>query len=114
MVKIEKVVEVGHDYVILPYHEGRKYSTISTILDDWDEEDRPEELKIMQDLIKKKLGKAKTEKEKIIEEIIIRSLIEPSGKTYYNDMEEKFIVCEPKITPEHLERWAELEKNQNG
>lgn len=44
-------------------------------------------------------------KDKIIQGILRRSLLEPTGKTIYDDSRLIFILVEPKITLEDLENW---------
>lgn len=104
-VQVESVVEIGEDFIILPYH--RNYSSLSN-MESWDEDDIPEELERMRNILKAGLEKIKGEREEIIKEVLIRSLLESSSKTWYDERIDKFIICEPRIRPEHLERWQKL------
>jgi hypothetical protein len=104
-VEVEPLKEVGEDYIILPFHKS--YSTLSAI-EEWDEELIPDELEIMQNILKNELGNPKNEKERIIEDILIKSLLEPSSKTWFYEGLNKFIISEPIITREHLEKWSKI------
>ena len=73
----------------------------------------PEELEIMQKILRSEIGNPENEKIKIIEEILVRSLIEPSGKTWYFSLTKKFTISEPRITQEHLEKWSNLSNEQS-
>lgn len=102
-VEVEPVREVGEDFIILPFRKN--YSSLGAI-DQWDDDLIPEELEIMRNILRSEIGNPGNEKEKIIEEILVRSLLEPSGKTYHNDLINKFVIIEPRITQEHLEKWS--------
>jgi hypothetical protein len=104
-VEVEVVREIGEDFIILPYHKS--YSTLSAI-EQWDEELIPKELESMRKILRSKIGNPRNEKEKIIVEILVRSLLEPSGKTWFNEGLNKFIISEPRITQEHLEKWSKI------
>jgi len=108
-VEVELVREVGEDFIILPYHKS--YSTLSAI-EQWDEDLIPEELEIMRKALRSEIGNPENEKEKILEEILVRSLLEPSGKTWFYEKINKFIISEPRITQEHLEKWSNLSNEQ--
>ncbi|KKM98079.1 hypothetical protein LCGC14_1161540 [marine sediment metagenome] len=109
-VEVELVREVGEDFIILLFHKS--YSTLSAI-EDWDDYLVPEELEIMQNILRSEIGNPRNDKEKIIEEILVRSLLEPSGKTWFYETINKFIITEPRITQEHLEKWSNLSNEQS-
>lgn len=109
-VEVELVREVGEDFIILPYHKS--YSSLSQI-EDWDDDLVPEELELMRNILRSEIGNPGNEKEKIIEEILIRSLLEPSGKTWFNETIHKFIISEPRITQRHLEKWSNISNEQS-
>jgi len=104
-VEVELVREVGEDFIILPFRKN--YSSLGAI-EQWDDDLIPEELEIMRNILRSEIGNPGNEKEKIIEEILVRSLLEPSGKTYHNDLINKFVIIEPRITQEHLEKWSKI------
>ena len=104
-VEVELVREVGEDFIILPYH--KTYSSLY-VMEEWEDDLIPEELHIMRKIFRSEIGNPGNEKEEIIEEILVRSLLEPSGKTWFNDLISIFIISEPRIKQEHLEKWSDI------
>ncbi len=109
-VEVKLVEEVGEDFIILPFH---KYYTSLSAIEEWDEDIIPKELDFMRNLLRSEIGNPENEKEEIIQEILVRSLLESSGKTWFNETNHKFIITEPRITQEHLEKWSSLSNEQS-
>lgn len=49
-----------------------------------------------------------TEKESVFRNIMKNSVVNPSGKTYFDFSSQQFVIVEPKITLGDLESWARL------
>jgi hypothetical protein len=105
-VRIEQPIEVGYDFIARPHHTY--YNSIYSYSQQEDPPEPPEELEEMQAIFRRMIGKTSDPAERIIEEILSRSLLEPTSKTYFSDEEGKFIVVDPKITREDLERWLAI------
>lgn len=103
LVRIEQPIEVGQDFIARPHHTY--YTSIYSYSRQEDEPEPPDELKEMQAIFRQLIGKSSDPAERIIEEILSRSLLEPTRKTYFSDEEGKFIVVDPKITREDLENY---------
>lgn len=104
LIKVETIKEVGEDFIIIPCHIY--YESLSAYEDREYYPELPDELNQMRTALKLNLGKSGSLKENIFEEVLAKSLLESSGDTYFDGS--KFIVVEPQITREHLERWAAL------
>ena len=111
LIQIEQPVEIGRDFVARPYH--LYYSSTDDYFDPDDPREPPDELEEMRNALRAALGKAANQSEGIIENVLARSLLEPSGKTYFKEAEGKFIVVEPKLTRDEVERWAALSAHAN-
>jgi hypothetical protein len=106
LVRIEQPVEVGRDFISRNY---LLYYTSTDAYVDWeDPPEPPEELEQMRSAFREAAGKSADPKDIIIEAVLARSLLEPTGKTVFNEEEGRFIVVEPKMTREDVERWAAL------
>jgi len=108
LVTVEQVLEVGADFLILPFHIY--YTSLSDFEDQEFHSKIPEEYSFLQKELKLVLGKSDKLQDLIIEDIIIRSLIEPSAKTYFDG--DRFIIVEPRITLDHLNNWKKI-SNEN-
>jgi hypothetical protein len=107
--RVQLPIEVGQDFVSRQHHiyytSTRSYEDYE---DDEDPPEPPDELAEMRSSLQQALGHPASEKESIIEAVLARSLLEPTGKVYFNDDEGRFIVVEPKVTPQEIERWAKM------
>lgn len=104
LVRIEQPTEVGEDFVARPHHT---YSTSIDAYEEWEDPPQPPaELTEMRDLLRAALLEPADPKEAIIHRVLARSLLEPTGKTYFHEGEGRFIVVEPKLTSDDVQRWA--------
>ena len=44
-------------------------------------------------------------RDKIVKHVIKNSLLEPTGKTYFDFSRKKFVLVEPKISPIDIDMW---------
>ncbi|SUS07348.1 hypothetical protein DF3PB_4190003 [uncultured Defluviicoccus sp.] len=106
LIHVELPSDVGRDFVALPYHI---YHASTDAYIDWeDPPDMPPELEQMRGAFRAAIGRSTDPRDRIIEAVLSRNLLEPTGKTYYNEVKKKFIVVEPKITLNDIECWAAL------
>lgn len=106
LVRVEQPTEVGTDFVARPHHV---YSTsTSSYVDDEDPPTPPPELFSMQKTFRDLRPSVRTPRERLLTDILARSLIEPSGKTFFKSKEDRWLVVEPKIRPDDLEQWVAL------
>ncbi|NEO15009.1 MULTISPECIES: hypothetical protein [unclassified Moorena] len=106
LVKVEQPIEVGTDFVARAHHSY--HTSTSTYVDAEYPPKAPEQREQMCSILRGEMGQSNDPKDAIIEAILARSLLEPTGKTYFKDSERKFIIVEPKLTREDIERWATL------
>ena len=103
-VHVEPTIEVGEDFVARPHHVY--YQSLRSY-DEPDEDDPvepPEELAAMRTAVRAALGSPKTERERVVEEVLARSLLVATGKTYIDN--DRFLVVELTPTREQLERFT--------
>ena len=98
------LIEIGKDYFIRPF-----YVYDIAIRDYMDKEDEdyiepPELFKEMQNEVSNEL-KEESGKEGLIQRILRKSLLEPTGKTIYDHIINKFIIVEPKVSLEDIKEW---------
>jgi hypothetical protein len=110
-VSVETPIEFGFDYVTRLYH--MYHTSTRSYVSGENPPNPPEELEQMRNNLRSQMGKSSSSRDCILEAILKRSLLEPTGKTYFAESRGKFIVVEPKFTSEDVERWATLEKFPN-
>lgn len=110
-ISLEKIQEAGVDYFVIPHHPGRLFSSLSKI-EEWHEEDKPEELVLMREAVTKVCSNCSGSKENMVAEILKSDLLEPTGRTYFDEHIYKFIISEPGIKPEHLKIWPTIKGSQ--
>ena len=98
------LVEIGKDYFIRPF-----YVYDIAIRDYMDKEDEdyiepPELFEEMQNEVSNEL-KEESGKEGLIQRVLRKSLLEPTGKTIYDQIINKFIIVEPKVSLEDIKEW---------
>jgi hypothetical protein len=106
LVRVEQPVEVGGDFVARRHHAY--HTDISHYTGGEDAPESPEELERMRDAFRAATQEAKSPRDALITTVLARSLLEANGKTYFNDDEGRFIIVEPKPTPDELQRWGQV------
>lgn len=106
LVQVVLPLEAGRDYVIRPFH------VYITSLDSytWDEPcapEPPEELEVMRTALRAAMGQSSDPRDAIVERVLARSLLEPSGKTH--ESEHGFVIVEPMLKPVDVQDWAALQ-----
>jgi hypothetical protein len=107
LVRVIQPQEVGHDFVARE-HFTYYTSTESYELDEEPLPEQPGELAVMRASFRNACG-ATSSSMMIVETVLARSLLEPTGKTFFHEGERCFIVVELKPTREELEKWAEID-----
>jgi len=103
-VYLEPPTEIGEDFVVRPHHVY--YQSLRSY-DEPDEEDPvepPDELAPMRQAVRAALGHPANEREQVVEAVLARSLLGPTGKTYIGN--DRFIVVELPPTRAELDRFA--------
>ncbi|MGW4647993.1 hypothetical protein [Kitasatospora sp. NPDC004289] len=96
-VRVLLPLEVGTDFVARP-HPVYHAST-----DSYDPASPPAELAAMHRTVAAALEAPATgERDGVVTRVLARSLLEPTGRTYYDERERRFVVVEPKIEPSDL------------
>lgn len=98
----------GKDYIIRPFlvfiNTTSKYDREENPLD------VPNELIAIRSAFMESIGKNSDQFSTLIERILHRSIIDPNTKTFFSERTEKLVIVEPKITPDDLDEWIELNK----
>ena len=105
VVRVEQPTEIGLDFIARPHHLGTPLSSYS---DDEDPAEPPDEFAPMQSRFRALTAAASEPRDTLVAEVLARSILEPSGKTFYSFPESKFVVADIKPTRGELERWAGL------
>jgi hypothetical protein len=106
LVQVEQPLEVGRDFVA---RKHLRFHVPTTAYVNWDDPpEPPAELEAMRAAFRAARRDAADERDQLIAAILARSILEPSGKTFFLPDEQQFIIAEPKPTRGEIERWAEL------
>ncbi|NHZ82060.1 hypothetical protein F2P44_22675 [Massilia sp. CCM 8695] len=97
-------VEIGTNFVMRPH---QIYTSTSQLRDEESDVILPDDFFNNLRLIKAAITGVGDPRKMVIENIIRNTLIEPTGKTYFDFSENKFGVAEPKISPIDMKRWSE-------
>src|SRR5215510_5897210 len=81
-VRLEPPIEIGEDFVARPHHVYYQSLRSYDEPDEDDPVDPPDELAAMRPAVRAALGHPKDEREQIVEAVLARSLLGPTGKTY--------------------------------
>lgn len=109
-VEIDFPVEVGADFVARRNHTY--YYSIQTYDESEYDIQPPKILTLMRkSVVNAFMGNA-DDTTRIIQDIVRRALLEPTGKTYFNETLGKFIVVEPPFKSEDLQKWHDLIKDK--
>jgi hypothetical protein len=106
LVRIEQPLEVGTDFVARPHHT---YQTAIDAYEDWENGPKPPaELAEMRQALRAALvsGDETDARTAILGAVLTRSLLEPTGKTYFHEGEGRFVVVDPVLTRADVTGWA--------
>ena len=112
-VRIAQPIEIGADFIAREHFTY--YTSTESYVDYGDElpAESPVELMEMRDVFRNEYKRDSDEKESIVKDVLARSLLEPTGKTYFREDERRFIIVELKPTKFELERWQKLVETIN-
>jgi hypothetical protein len=99
------LIEVGEDYFIRPFHVYH-VSTYRYFEEGEDYLEPEEEYEPMIEAVTKELGTA-SDQEGVISKVLRRSLLEPTGKTFFKSRLGKYVIVEPKVTIADIEQWKQ-------
>lgn len=105
LVRIELPIEVGTDFIMRKWHVYYTSTRSYTWEEPWAPEPPPE-LEPMRAAFRSAVGTSRRPQDELLETVLSRSLLEPSGKTY--ESESGFVVVELKPLPEEVKQWARL------
>lgn len=97
-------LEIGKDYIIRPFFAY--YIATSEYNDEEEPIEPPAQYEEMKALASKELD-GSSGNEEIIRRVLRKSLLKPTGKTYFDYKMKKFIIVEPKISLEDLAEWKQ-------
>jgi len=107
--RVERPLEVGRDFVVRP-HPIYYVSTDS--YDDLDGPPPPPELDDMRTAVRAAVTRNGADLNRnentVVERVVTASLLEPTGRTYFNENDDLFVVVEPKIDAADVRDWADL------
>jgi hypothetical protein len=103
LVNVPQPLEIGRDFIARTFF-SYGYSTEGY---DADEADPPRDLAWLRDAAEDALGSPQSPRGALLEDVLERSLLKPSGKVFFDD--KRFVVVEPHVSPDELQRWADLE-----
>ncbi len=103
-IQIELPFEEGIDFYARTHHT---YTTsTASYVEEHNPPKEPDEIITIRELLEDALSKyGGTNRENIIKHVLERSLLEPSSKTYFNDVGNSLIVVEPKIDLDDVLNW---------
>lgn len=102
--------EVGKDFI------AREHFTYYTSIESYEPDEEnittgpPPELTTMRQAFCAASSVTSDALDSIVKTVLARSLLEPTGKTFYDENEGRFIIVEIKPTRKELEKWAQLKK----
>jgi hypothetical protein len=111
LVRVEQPVETGSDFIARPHHLG---TALSAYEDDEDPPEAPEELNAVRTRFRARAAQARGERERLLADVLARSLLQPTAKTVFNAREHRFVIADLKPTRDDLERWNMIERANNG
>lgn len=105
LVDVEPVTHVGADYIARPhaiYHiSTESYAHVE------DGVPAPRELAEMRERVGAALqALASDGRDGVLAGVVRRTLLEPTGRVYFDDVRRRFIVVEPKVQAEDVSRWG--------
>lgn len=107
-VRVQRPLEVGRDFVARQ-HLVYYYSTAS--YDDLDAPPPPPQLDRMRAAVLESLSAPGADRRggrpAVVERVVTASLLEPTGRTYFDEVDDLFVVVEPKITSVDVRDWVD-------
>ncbi len=105
LARVAQPTEIGRDFIARPHFV---YTTATRAYEeDEDPPSPPAELAELRHAFTAALGQSDDPRDAIVETVLARSLLEPTGKTFQDD-DGRFTVVDLKPTPDDLQRWAGL------
>lgn len=108
-VRVEVPVEVGHDFIARPHPI---YYTSTASYGEADAPPAPPQLEQMRAVVRRALAtgdeRADPQVSEVLHRVVTTSLLEPTGRTYYDDVADEFVVVEPKIDERDAREWHAL------
>ena len=108
LVRVEQPVELGTDFIARPFHVYLVRT--NSYLDAENPPPEPEELAEMRQIFHDEAGQSRYWQDVIVERVLARSILEPSGKTYPGEPADgspwtQFVIVDPKLTLADLQEW---------
>src|SRR5207249_572651 len=100
------------DFVARPYHIY--HGSMRAYVEWEDPPEPPEELEKMRGFFRGAIGEPAKPRDVIVETVLARTLLEPTGKTYFDEIKRRFIVVEPKLISDDVQHWAALSRRESG
>ncbi|HXK19319.1 MAG TPA: hypothetical protein VNG33_16010 [Polyangiaceae bacterium] len=104
LARFEQPLEVGADFVMRPFHIY--ITSIQTYDEAEDPPEAPAELATLRALLRAELARSTDSKQKLVEQVLSRSILEPCGKTFFRGVEDRFVVVEPRFTAADVTAWS--------
>ncbi len=108
LLRVEQPVEVGQDFVARPHHVY--YTSTDTYADDDDPPEVPHELDVMRTAFRVAAAAASSAPERLLVAVLTRATLDPTGKTYFNEAEGRFVAVDLSPRAEELDRWAAMDQ----
>jgi hypothetical protein len=115
LVRVVPPIEVGSDFVARDFHV---YDARTSAYSDSDHPmEPPEELNQMRGIFREEAGRSDDRRDRIVERVLARSILEPSGKTYPDEARDgsggiQFVIVDLKLTLQDLEEWAAIPRRR--
>jgi hypothetical protein len=103
LARIVEPINVGDDYLMRPHH------TYGVSTDRYQDEEDPIEPPVQwHQLIAavRAVPRSVEGRDGVVDGVIRRTLTEPNGKVYFNEIEGRFVVVDPKISADDVRHWA--------
>ena len=97
--------DIGTDFVA---REHRIYTSTEELLDEEADVELPAEFFIQQKKIESAIIGGGTQRDMILKQVLRNSLLEPTGKTYFDFSANKFVIVDPKIRPDDITSWRRV------
>jgi len=102
LVRIDQPLEVGCDFIARRHH----YYHVSLSSYDSGKVEPPPQLASLRECLRTALTTPGEGRIAVIHTVLSRSILEPTDKTFWKSVEQRFVVVEPSMTTGELEKWA--------